>query len=71
VDLFYKWKPVNQHGGFPFVAWQTEAMLRRYRAAESTSADLTGDAVPDFVPAETLTDYGFYTQLAYAFAKGW
>src|SRR5258706_12698455 len=21
VDLFYKWKPVNQHSGFPFVAW--------------------------------------------------
>lgn len=71
VDLFYKWKPINHHGGFPFVSWQTEAMLRRFGAAESMSVDLNGDNVADFVPGETLLDYGFYTQMAYGFRKGW
>ncbi|MDB6038455.1 MAG: hypothetical protein JWM99_2296, partial [Verrucomicrobiales bacterium] len=37
VDLFYKWKSPNQHGGFPFVTWQSEGMLRRYQAAASTT----------------------------------
>jgi hypothetical protein len=32
ADLFWKWKPVNHHGGFPFVSFQTEAMLRKYQA---------------------------------------
>lgn len=30
VDLYWKWKPENAHGGFPFVSFQTEAMVRRY-----------------------------------------
>jgi hypothetical protein len=30
VDLYWKWKPEDAHGGFPFVSFQTEAMLRRY-----------------------------------------
>jgi hypothetical protein len=71
VDLFYKWKPINHHAGFPFVSWQTEAMLRRYKAAEAAAIDLNGDNVVDFVPRETLQDYGFYTQIAYGFHKGW
>ena len=71
IDSFWKWKPVNHHAGFPFVTWQTEAMLRRYQAGASTTADLNGDGVDDFVPRETLTDYGFYTQVAYGFRKGW
>lgn len=30
IDLYWKWKPAEAHGGFPFVSFQTEAMLRRY-----------------------------------------
>lgn len=71
LDAFWKWKPVNHHGGFPFVSWQTEALLRRYQAASSTTADLDGDATPDFVPREKLTDWGVYSQIAYGFRKGW
>ena len=71
LDMFYKWKPINHHGGFPFVAWQSEGMLRRYGAAESMTVDLNGDGSPDFVPRETLLDYGFYTQVAYGIRKGW
>jgi hypothetical protein len=32
IDLLWKWKPGVQQRGFPFLAWQTEAMLRRYEA---------------------------------------
>ena len=71
VDVYWKWKPSNSHAGFPFVSWQTEGMLRRYQAGASTTFDLTGDSVADFVPRETLTDWGFYSQLLYGFRPGW
>jgi len=66
VDVFWKWKPVNHHGGFPFVSWQTEAMLRRYEADT-----FPGNGTIPALPRETLTDYGFYTQVSYGFKKGW
>ena len=71
ADVYWKWKSPNAHGGFPFVSWQTEAMLRRYQAGASTSADLTGDSVPDFVPRETVTDWGAYSQVLWGFKPGW
>ena len=70
VDMFWKWKPTTHSGGFPFVAWQTEAMVRRYEAAEF-DADIDGDGANDPAPAEKLDDYGFYTQVTYGFRKGW
>jgi len=81
VDLYWKWKPGNAHGGFPFLAWQTEAMLRRYELGafdwqEEADAGVlpiidedTGR--PAVLGQETVTDYGFYTQLLYGFRKGW
>jgi hypothetical protein len=67
ADLFYKWKPRTQSKGFPFVTWQTEAMYRRYEAAA-----FAGDAnQPVALPAETLKDWGFYSQISYGFLKGW
>lgn len=71
TDIYWKWKSPRAHGGFPFVSWQTEALLRRYDAAGSTSVDLTGDSVPDFVPRETVTDWGMYSQLLWGFKPGW
>jgi hypothetical protein len=70
VDLFYKWKPVNHHAGFPFVTWQTEAMYRRYEAGRFVG-DVDGDDVADVVPREVLCDWGVYSQLSYGFHKGW
>ncbi|MBI1840386.1 MAG: hypothetical protein HYR88_05980 [Verrucomicrobia bacterium] len=32
ADFFYKWKPLRAESGWPFVAWQTEVMARRYEA---------------------------------------
>ncbi len=70
LDLFWKWKSPEQHAGFPFVTWQTEGMARRFHAGA-----FPGDAtvVPNLaaLPAETVTDYGAYSQLAYGFKKGW
>jgi hypothetical protein len=83
VDLFWKWKSPQQHGGFPFVSWQTEAMLRRFQAGafngdvngngivDTGDQDLNGDGIPDVLPRETLTDYGVYSQIAWGFRKGW
>jgi hypothetical protein len=68
VDAYWKWKPANAHGGFPFVSWQTEAMLRRVDAAAYTDDAMT----PVYsVPQETLTDWGIYSQVLYGFRKGW
>src|SRR5688572_16345048 len=66
VDLTWKWKSVTHSGGYPFVTWQTEAMLRRYEAG-AFDWDETGEVVdadtgaPAVLPGETLVDYGFYT----------
>jgi len=81
-----KWKSPQHHGGFPYVSWQTEAMLRRFQAGAFSNAsddlnnngridegetDLYGDLSVHSLPRETLTDYGFYTEIAYGFRKGW
>jgi len=80
VDLTWKWKSPRHQAGFPFVMWQSEAMLRKYDAGafdwndEGTAADpniLLEAGAPAVLPGETLTDYGFYTQLLYGFRKGW
>lgn len=92
TDLTWKWRPTNHSGGFPFVQWQTEALLRKYQvgafnwdeAGTGLLADANGDGfadkgqlfdpatgLPAVLPRETLTDYGFYTQLTYGFRKGW
>lgn len=85
LDLYWKWKSKRHHGGFPFVSFQTEGLVRRYDAASfdwdldgdgllalgSDERDLDGDGLPDVLPRERLTDYGLYSQLSWGFAKGW
>ena len=90
MDLYWKWKPANANAGFPFVSFQTEAMLRRYELGsfdwdeegnvgdgdgntfvdEGVVTDATG-LTPAVLSGETVTDYGFYSQLLYGFKKGW
>jgi hypothetical protein len=83
VDAYWKWKPVNHHGGFPFVSWQTEAMLRRYElgafdwdengngAVDDGEVVNTATGLPAVLRRETVTDWGFYSQVLYGFHKGW
>jgi hypothetical protein len=66
VDLFWKWKSPRQSAGFPFVTWQTEAMLRRFEAGAFPE-----DGASPALPRETLLDYGLYSQVAWGFRKGW
>lgn len=69
VDVYWKWKPTNAHAGFPFVSWQTEAMLRRYEAGAFTGD--VGEFTDVSLPQETLTDWGLYSQVLWGFKKGW
>ena len=83
LDLTWKWKSPRHHGGFPFVTWQTEAMLQKYDAgafdwdengngvADEGEIVNTVTGLPARLPGETLSDYGFYTQWLYGFRKGW
>lgn len=71
TDLYWKWKPTNARAGFPFVSWQTEAMLRRYDAAATLDGTYTAGLPGVALPQETLTDWGLYSQIAYGFRQGW
>jgi hypothetical protein len=62
LDLYWKWKPVNAHAGFPFVSWQTELLYRNFDAAADASVPLR---------AETIRDYGFYSQVLWGFRPRW
>ena len=64
VDAYWKWKPADADAGFPFVSWQTELLYRRFDAG----ADPT--AVPA-LPAETLNDWGGYSQVLWGFKPRW
>jgi hypothetical protein len=58
-DVYWKWKSARASAGFPFVSWQTEALWRRYDAAERESA-----ADPSAtLPQESLRDQGVYSQV--------
>lgn len=59
VDAYYKWKAVSGQAGFPFVSWQTELLSRRYDAAARVAHAAPGEALP----AETLSDWGGYSQV--------
>ncbi|MBI4007536.1 MAG: hypothetical protein HY354_03465 [Planctomycetes bacterium] len=62
LDLFWKWKPPTQSGGWPFVTWQTEGMYRRFEAGRDSLAGL---------PRENLADWGAYSQVIWGFKKRW
>jgi hypothetical protein len=62
LDAYWKWRPANAQAGFPFVAWQTEGMFRRFEAGEDIAAG---------IPAETLKDWGFYSQVMWGFYYRW
>jgi hypothetical protein len=59
ADLYWKWKSATAHQGFPFVSFQSEALFRRYDAAERTSADDPSSTLT----AETLLDRGVDAEL--------
>ena len=58
LDMKWRWQPANSFRGYPFLTWQTEFMRRNYEAAASTTDTVV-------LPADTLEDWGMYTQLLY------
>ena len=64
VDFYWKWKALNADEGFPFVSWQTEALYERFEAGADPTA-------PTPLPAETLRDWGFYSQVLWGFKPRW
>lgn len=59
ADAYLKWTPVQNQRGFPFLAWQTELIERRYEAGDTDAAD-----------REVLTDTGGYSQVLWGFRPG-
>jgi hypothetical protein len=64
ADVYWKWKPAHADAGFPFVSWQTELLYERFGAGADALA-LTP------LPAETLVDWGGYSQVLWGFQPRW
>jgi len=64
VDLYWKWKAPDAHEGFPFVSWQTEGLYENFQAGADLFAPLP-------LPAETLHDWGAYSQVLWGFKPRW
>lgn len=64
VDAYWKWKPADAMQGFPFVSWQTEGLYSHFDAGADPTA-------PTPVPAQTLEDWGGYTQVLWGFRPRW
>lgn len=60
ADLYLKWQPASSQRGYPFIAWHTEVLQRRYEAGDP------GDAT-----REILKDWGLFTQALWGFKPGW
>ena len=68
-DLKVRWRPVNHFRGWPFLLWESEIIRRDYKADSFAGIDSVGN--PLTLPAQTLHDWGVYTQLLYGFSYGW
>jgi len=60
ADMYLKWQPTYSQRGFPFVAWHSEILKRRYEAGD-----------PGDPARETLKDWGLFTQAVWGFKPGW
>ncbi len=63
ADLLLRWRPLASDRGWPFVTWQSEAMLRDYEAGAVSEEGAV-------LAAQTsLVDWGLYSQLIWGFAR--
>jgi len=62
ADLYWKWKAARAQQGFPFVAFQSEALYERFGAGSDATLGL---------PSENLRDWGFYSQVLWGFRQRW
>ncbi len=68
ADLTLKWRASHNERGYPFVTWQTEIMKRDF---ESDEAVIPHDDHEHVFPAETVEDWGLYSQVLWGFRPGW
>lgn len=67
ADVYWKWKSASAHAGFPFVSLQGEALYQRFGAGAGPAP-----WVPALtLPAESLQDWGFYSQVLWGFKQRW
>ena len=71
MDLTRKWKPAKNERGWPFSIWMSEFIVRRYRADSYFGPNPNDPTMTLSLPAETMMDYGFYTQYLYGFTPKW
>lgn len=70
LDMKWRWRPVRNFRGWPFVTWQTEIMRRDFHADRFVLIDeAEGDVLT--LPGRTLHDWGLYTQGLFGFTYGW
>lgn len=70
LDMKWRWRPVQNFRGWPFVTWQTEVMRRDFHADRFVRSDAAeGDIFT--IPGRTLHDWGLYTQGLFGFTYGW
>ncbi len=72
-DLFLKWRADKSDAGWPWAQWQTEFLLRDFRAADQDRLvdDGLGGTMPVHVDAFDYIDKGFYSELVYGFHRPW
>jgi hypothetical protein len=67
ADLSLRWQPCP--GQWPFVLWESECMSRSFDAAAVFNDDEPDEVID--LPAATLRDSGWYSQLLYGFTPRW
>lgn len=67
--LALRWRPVGGTRGFPFVTWETEVIGRKAEVDEFVF-DPGGPGQTNYA-AETLSDWGLFTQVLVGFYPGW
>ena len=73
ADWVVKWRSTRAERGWPFVIWQSEAILRTTHADDALDegADPVDPADDTLFASETFQDWGFYTQVLYGFVRNW
>ncbi|MFN0206134.1 MAG: coiled-coil domain-containing protein [Planctomycetota bacterium] len=69
-DFLYKWKPLNNESGWPFIKIQNEWMWRNIHT-DSVNADLDGDSINEVFTSKNYKDWGTYAQVLAGFARPW
>jgi hypothetical protein len=68
-DVYWKWKPTWQSGGWPFLAFQAEMLGRRFEAGAVFEEE--NGVLVQTVQQQNMYDYGFYAQQLYGFTRRW